>query len=95
MRLARPVRALLLAALLGPGLLAVPWISPPVANGVGPLPTCRLDDILTEPRGYDDWEVTLVDWMLTLGPKYRPKDLVSVSRGQRGGRRPDPRGGDR
>ena len=45
--------------------------------------TCRLDDILTEPRGYDDWEVTLVDWMLTLGPKYRPKDLVSVSRGQR------------
>lgn len=79
MRLAPPLRALLLAALVGPTLLAVPNESLPDAVAVGPLPDCRLDDILTEPRGYDDWEITLVDWMLTLGPKYRPKDLVPVS----------------
>ena len=80
MRFGRPLRVLLLAVVLGPTLLAVPSTSPPPALGVGALPDCRLDDILTEPRGYDDWEVTLVDWILTLGPKYRPRDLVSVSR---------------
>ncbi len=85
MRFARPLRALLLAAVLGPGLLAVPGALPPPANGVGPLPDCRLDDILTEPRDYDDWQTTLVDYMLTLGPKYRPKDLVSVRDGGVGG----------
>jgi zinc D-Ala-D-Ala carboxypeptidase len=80
MRFSRPLRALLLAVVVGPSLLAVPGAAPPTAMGVGPIPDCRLDDILTEPRGYDDWETTLVDWILTLGPKYRPKDLVSVSR---------------
>ena len=64
MRLARPLRALLLAAVLGPGLLAIPGSLAPVASAVGPLPDCRLDDIYTEPRGYDDWATTQVDWML-------------------------------
>ena len=95
MRFARPLPALLLAAVLGPGVLVVagegprlggdaPLLAgeaPPLALAVGQLPDCRLDDILTEPRDYDDWETTLVDWILTLGSKYRPKDLVSVREG--------------
>lgn len=59
-------------------LLVLPALAP-VARGVGPLPECRLDDILTEPRGYGDWSVTLVDWILTLGREYVPPDLVLVS----------------
>ncbi len=81
MRCGQPLRVLLLAAALGAGALAVPAAVPPVANGVGPLPDCRLDDIFTEPRDYDDWRITQVDWILSLGPKYRPKDLVSVREG--------------
>lgn len=76
----RLLRAALAAVVAASGLFAVPLAAPGPALGVGPLPDCRLDDILTEPRGYDDWEITLVDWILTLGPKYRPPDLVSVSR---------------
>ena len=76
----RFVRALAAAALLGG--LAIPGLARPAAvSGVGPLPDCRLDDVLTEPRGYDDWATTLVDWNLTLGPRYRPPDLVSVREG--------------
>src|SRR5829696_5955655 len=86
MRQPRPLPSLLLAAVLAPALLAGPAIAPPIAKGVGPLPDCRLDDILTEPRGYDDWQVILVDWILTLGSKYKPDDLVSVQdAGVRGG----------
>ncbi len=69
------------AALILAGSLLAPLALPSPIRGAGPLPDCRLDDILTEPRGYDDWEVTLVDWILTLGPKYRPPDLVSVREG--------------
>ena len=72
---------LLLAAVLGPALLAAPGAEPPPVSAVGPLPDCRLDDILTEPRDYDDWRITQVDWILSLGPKYRPRDLVSVREG--------------
>ena len=74
------LRVAVAALILASGLFA-PLVAPSPARGVGPLPDCRLDDILTEPRGYDDWEVTLVDWILTLGPKYRPPDLVSVREG--------------
>jgi LAS superfamily LD-carboxypeptidase LdcB len=74
------MRALAVALLLGPVLLAVPAADPLPASGVGPLPACRLDDILTKPRGYDDWSITQVDWILSLGPKYRPPDLVSISK---------------
>ena len=72
-----PVRALLLAAVLGSGLLAVAGGASPV-HGVGPRPDCRLDDVLTEPRGYDDWATTLVDWNLGVGRDYEPPDLVSI-----------------
>jgi D-alanyl-D-alanine carboxypeptidase len=72
-------RVLTAAVAIGAALVGVPASSPPPALGLGPLPTCRLDDILTVPRGYDDWSVTLVDWILTVGPDYKPPDLVSVS----------------
>ena len=78
MRLRPPLRALLLAAFLGSGLLAIPAGAPPAARGVGPRPDCRLDDVLTEPRGYEDWATTLVDWNLTVGDDYEPPDLVSI-----------------
>ena len=50
-----------------------------VTAGIGPLPACRYDDILTLPRGYDDWPYTLVDTILRVGKGYVPPDLVSVS----------------
>jgi len=72
-------RAILAAIALSPVFVAIPAVSPSPAIGLGPLPTCRLDDILTIPRGYDDWRITLVDWILSVGPDYKPPDLVSVS----------------
>ena len=75
----RFLRALAASAFLAAGLLAAPVGMPSPVAGVGPLPACRLDDILTEPRGYDDWATTQVDWILTLGPDYKPPDLVSIS----------------
>jgi len=73
------LRALAVAVVLGSGLLAVPAATPPVAVGVGPLPPCKLLDVLTIPRGYDDWKTTLVDWNLSVGRSYKPPDLVSIS----------------
>ena len=52
---------------------------PARAAAVGPLPECRIADILTVPRGYDDWSITLVDWLLSVGEDYVPPDLVPVS----------------
>src|SRR3989337_2079019 len=48
-------------------------------DAVGPLPECRLADILTVPRDYDNWSITLVDWLLSVGEDYVPPDLVPVS----------------
>jgi zinc D-Ala-D-Ala carboxypeptidase len=62
-------------------LLGMAVAAPAATVGVGALPACRLDHVLTEPRDYDDWSVTLVDWILTLGPDYKPPDLVSVRDG--------------
>jgi D-alanyl-D-alanine carboxypeptidase len=78
MRSTRLLRALAAAPLLAAVLLAAPASSPPPAVAVGPLPECRLDDILTEPRGYDDWQHIQVDWILSLGSGYKPPDLVSI-----------------
>jgi D-alanyl-D-alanine carboxypeptidase len=75
----RLLRALPAALVLGTTLLAVPAAAPSPTLGLGPLPECRLDDILTIPRGYDDWSHTLVDWILSVGPDYKPPDLVSIS----------------
>ena len=47
---------------------AAPWTAAAPVRAVGPLPACELKDVLTEPRGYDDWRVTLVDWQASPGP---------------------------
>ena len=60
-------------------LLAAPWTAPAPVNAVGPLPECELRDVLTVPRGYDEWSVTLVDWLLRVPRSYVPPDLVPVS----------------
>lgn len=78
MRSTRVLRVVPAAVALAAVLLAAPASAPAPVAGVGPLPDCRLDDIFTEPRGYDDWQITQVDWILTLGPDYKPPDLVSV-----------------
>jgi D-alanyl-D-alanine carboxypeptidase len=73
--------AALAAALAVVGLLGVrPAIDEaPGARAMGPLPACRYDDILTSPRGYGDWQTTLVDTILRLPKSYAPPDLVGVA----------------
>ena len=75
----RTARSLAASFALGAALLAIPAVAPPSALGAGPLPACRLDDIMTAPNDYDSWKTTLVDWILTVGPAYKPPDLVSIS----------------
>ena len=82
-RLARVAR--LGAFALATALAGLPLALPAPVNAIGPLPECRLDDVRTTPRGYDQWAITLVDWNLTLGRGYRPPDLVSVQEGGVGG----------
>lgn len=72
---ARGLRALT-AVVLSAGILAIPAAAPSPVAGVGPLPACRFDDILTVPRDYDSGPTTLVDHLLTLGKDYVPPDLV-------------------
>jgi len=53
---------------------------------MGPLPACRYDDVLTTPRAYSDWPITLVDPILRVPSTYVPPDLVSTkSAGLEGG----------
>jgi zinc D-Ala-D-Ala carboxypeptidase len=73
-------RGALAAALAIVALAALlPGVAPAGARGMGPLPPCRYDDIMTTPRGYDDWSTTLVDTILRVPRSYVPPDLVSVS----------------
>jgi D-alanyl-D-alanine carboxypeptidase len=71
--------AIALALGLAGSLFAGSAMGPAAARAVGPLPACRYDDLLTSPRGYGDWSITLVDTILSLTPSYIPPDLVSVS----------------
>ena len=75
--------ARLAAAAAGLALLAIlvlaPVLGPTGARAMGPLPDCRYDDILTTPRGYGDWSITLVDTILRVPKGYVPPDLVSTS----------------
>lgn len=75
----RSRRALAAAFVLGATFLALPATVPSSVEAVGPLPKCHLDDILTVPRDYDSWSMTLVDWLLTVGKHYKPPDLVPVT----------------
>lgn len=81
----RLFRVLAAAALLSAGLLVGPVMSPFGVAGLGSLPDCKIQDIQTSPNRYDDWATTLVDWSLTLGPDYKPPDLVNVRNGDVGG----------
>jgi D-alanyl-D-alanine carboxypeptidase len=75
--------ARLAAAAAGLALLAVfvlaPVLGPASVRAMGPLPDCRYDDILTTPRGYGDWSITLVDTILRVPKSYVPPDLVATS----------------
>jgi LAS superfamily LD-carboxypeptidase LdcB len=75
--------ARLAALAAGLALLALLGVRPSIDGGSaawakGPLPACRYDDILTSPRGYDDWQITLVDTILRVPKAYAPPDLVRV-----------------
>ena len=74
--------AIALAALALTSLVATPG---PV-RGMGPLPACRYDDILTSPRGYGAWQTILVDTILRVSRDYVPPDLVNVSQADIGGK---------
>ena len=70
--------ALTAALVLGITLLGAGLRLPAAVRAVGPLPDCRLDDVMTVPNGYDDWSTTLVDWLLRVPDDYVPPDLVPV-----------------
>ena len=85
---AKPARLAAAAAALAmlAALLVHPIVAPTGARAMGPLPDCRYDDILTTPRGYHDWSITLVDTILRLTKGYVPPDLVPVAQaGLKGG----------
>lgn len=75
----RSRRALAGALAFGAALLAIPMtVASPVA-AIGPVPGCDLGDIMTVPRDYDSWSVTLVDRLLRVEEDYVPPDLVPVT----------------
>jgi D-alanyl-D-alanine carboxypeptidase len=76
---------LLVAASAAAALLGASLATPVAVAGMGPLPDCRYDDILTSPRGYGDWSTTLVDTILEVTVDYVPPDLVAVSEAGIGG----------
>src|SRR6185503_56296 len=74
-----PRRAIAIGLVIGAALVAFPASAPPPVGALGPLPECRLADLMTVPRDYDSWSTTLVDWLLSVGEDYVPPDLVPVS----------------
>lgn len=75
-RLASVAGALALLATVALGFV----LEPTGARATGPLPACRYDDVLTTPRRYADWPVTLVDTILRVPRGYVPPDLVSTAK---------------
>src|SRR5688500_15797891 len=78
MRPARRARTALALSFVA-AFIVPPWAAPPATQAAGPLPECKLKNVLTDPRGYGDWSVTLVDWLLRVPRNYVPPDLVPVS----------------
>jgi D-alanyl-D-alanine carboxypeptidase len=83
-RMATPARLATLAAVAAAlAILATvvirPALGPVGVRAMGPLPACRYDDILTTPRGYQDWSITQVDTILRVPRSYVPPDLVSTA----------------
>jgi len=60
-------------------MLLVTFMAPMGVDALGRVPGCRLANVYTVPRGYDDWSTTMVDWTLRVGKDYVPPDLVPVS----------------
>jgi D-alanyl-D-alanine carboxypeptidase len=80
------VAALVLATTAGLGRVAVaPLETDRAFAATGPLPVCAYLDVLTSPRGYDDWATTLVDTILRVPRSYVPPDLTPVSSAGLGG----------
>ena len=73
------MRPLAVALVIAASLLTFPQSAPPQTAAIGRLPKCRLADIMTVPRDYDSWNVTLVDWLLRVEEDYVPPDLVPVT----------------
>jgi zinc D-Ala-D-Ala carboxypeptidase len=78
-RARRLATALVAAACLVTGLVGGSLAGASPAMAMGPLPACRYDDILTQPRGYSQWATTLVDTILRVPKTYIPPDLTAVS----------------
>ena len=72
-----PVAALAVLALL---LLPAAIGGGGSVRAMGALPACRYGDVLTTPRAYGDWSITLVDTILRVPKGYVPPDLVPVTR---------------
>jgi LAS superfamily LD-carboxypeptidase LdcB len=70
---------MLLALVAATGVLGATLAGAGPALALGPLPACRYDDILTAPRGFGDWQTTLVDTILRVPKSYVPPDLTWVS----------------
>jgi D-alanyl-D-alanine carboxypeptidase len=82
LRLAGGALALALIVLVAGPAVRTPLVPDGLADAaraMGPLPACRYDDVLTSPRSYGHWAVTLVDTILRVPRTYEPPDLVSVS----------------
>ncbi|MEO7117525.1 MAG: M15 family metallopeptidase [Candidatus Limnocylindrales bacterium] len=57
----------------------------------GPLPACRIDDVLTRFTDPRDWQITLLDTSHRVTSSYRPPRLVSTAKaGIKGGERVRP-----
>jgi zinc D-Ala-D-Ala carboxypeptidase len=72
------IRAMAVAVALCAALVPLPWTAPRAA-AIGPLPACRIADVLTVPDDYESWRTTLVDWLLRVPADYVPPDLVPTS----------------
>jgi len=79
LRARRVVVSLLVALAAAGGALGATLAGAAPALAMGPLPACRYDDILTSPRGFADWQTTLVDTILRVPKAYVPPDLTWVS----------------
>jgi D-alanyl-D-alanine carboxypeptidase len=74
-----PLRPLAGVLVLTGMLLGMSATVPVPTDAIGPLPACRLANIMTVPHDYGSWSTTLVDWLLRVPRGYKPPDLVPVS----------------
>src|SRR6478672_11676828 len=81
----RRLRAAFAALVLGGGILMGPLAGATPALAIGAVPGCQIGDLPANPGPNDDWATTLLDWSFTVGPDYKPTDLVSVHKGNLGG----------